>query len=125
MVIRKDIPKKGVSFFMPWEVEYMPTVRPVEDDEKIQDIIDFLKAKSERNAFLLIFQLYTGMRISEMLPLNVRHVRNVSFIRIAETKTNKEREIPLGREIKKQSIITLRISTIGNIYFVRKKEINQ
>jgi len=79
----------------------MSTVRPVEDDEKIQDIIDFLKARSKRNAFLLTFQLYTGMRISEMLPLKVRHVRNISSVTITESKTNKERDIPLGREIKK------------------------
>ena len=46
---RKRQSLNGIAFL--FGGGYMPTVRPVEDDEKILDIIDFLKARSKRMQF--------------------------------------------------------------------------
>lgn len=65
----------------------MKYVQPVRDKEKIQEMTEFLKEKNDRDMIMWLTGIYTGLRISDILTLRVRHVRNTNYISIVEQKT--------------------------------------
>lgn len=79
----------------------MNTVEPIRDYNIILDIADYLKAKSERNYVLFMTGIYLGRRISDMLELRVRDIRNKDYIYIREDKTHKEARIAINDDLKK------------------------
>lgn len=79
----------------------MNTVQPIRDFNTIQDIADVLREKSERDYVLFMTSLYLGRRISDILPLKVRDVRNKQKIYIREKKKNKEITLIINDELKK------------------------
>ena len=78
----------------------MNTVQPIKDIEIIYDIADYLKSRNKRNYVLFMFGIYSGLRISDILKLRVRDVRNKNYIYIREKKTNKEKRFILQDDIK-------------------------
>lgn len=78
----------------------MNTVEPIRDMDLVLDIADYLKARKERDHVLFMFGIYSGLRISDMLPLRVRDVRDKSYIYKREKKTKKERRFPINDELK-------------------------
>ncbi|WP_142413075.1 tyrosine-type recombinase/integrase [Hathewaya massiliensis] len=86
------------------------TVQPIRDIETVLDISDYLQDKNIRDCVLFNFGIYTGFRISDILKLKVRDVKEfleTNTIDIVEQKTNKERIIELNpalREILKDYI---------------------
>lgn len=78
----------------------MNTVEPIRDMNLICDIADFLKARSERDYVMFMVGIYSGLRISDMLPFRVRAVRDTSYITIREQKTGKEKRFPINDELK-------------------------
>ncbi len=78
----------------------MNTVEPIRDISIVLDIADYLKEKSERDYVLFMFGIYSGLRISDILPLKVRDVRNKDYIYLREEKTNHERRFPINEELK-------------------------
>jgi integrase len=79
----------------------MNYVEPIRDNNKIHEMMSFLKDKSERNYILFMIGIYTGLRISDILKLRVRQVRNKSQVTLREQKTGKQRIIKLNPELKK------------------------
>lgn len=79
----------------------MNTVEPIRDMNLILNIADYLKEKNERNYVLFMFGIYSGLRISDILPLHVRDVRNKDYIYLREKKTNKEKRFIINDELKK------------------------
>lgn len=51
------------------------SVEPIKDKAVVNDIIDYLKLKSDRDAMLFTFGIYSGLRISDIIKLRVRDVR--------------------------------------------------
>lgn len=47
-----------------------------------------------------MFGIYSGLRISDILPLRVRDVRNKEYIYLREKKTGKETRFPINDELK-------------------------
>lgn len=82
----------------------MNFVQPIRKIQKITEIYDFYYAKSERNAMLFLFGVYTGLRISDILARKVSDIKG-HYIDIREKKTGKQRRIrippDLNRELKK------------------------
>lgn len=79
----------------------MNTVEPIRNFELILDIQDYLKGKkSQRDYVLFMFGLYSGLRISDILKIKVRDVRNADHIYLREMKTKKEQRIPINEELK-------------------------
>lgn len=76
-------------------------VEPIRDNNKIQDILGYLKRTNERNYIMFMLGLYTGLRISDILKLQVKHVRNKDVIRMREQKTNKQKTIPINGPLKR------------------------
>lgn len=78
----------------------MNTVEPIRDVGKIWDIADYLKEGSERNYVMFLFGIYVGLRISDILRLQVRDVRDKKHVSIREKKTGKEKVFPINDELK-------------------------
>lgn len=64
----------------------MNTVEPIRDFDLIQDIADYLKDNRERDYVLFMTGIYIGRRISDILPLKVRDVKDKDHIYIREKK---------------------------------------
>lgn len=79
----------------------MNTVEPIRDMNLIRNIADYLKENSERDYVLFMFGIYSGLRISDILPLYVRDVRNKDYIYLREQKTGKEKRFIINDDLKK------------------------
>ena len=66
---------------------YMNTVEPIRDIDTVWDIADYLGETSERNRMMFLFGIYVGIRISDILKLKVRDVRDKTHIYIRERET--------------------------------------
>lgn len=78
----------------------MNTVEPIREKDDIERIKSFLQNKNERDYVLFMFGLYSGMRISDILPLKVRDVAGDRVI-LKEKKTHKTRNFPINPTLKK------------------------
>ncbi len=79
----------------------MNTVTAIKDIDIINDIADELKAQSMRNYVLFMTGIYSGLRISDILSLRVKDVKNKEHIYLREEKTEKERMFPIHNHLKK------------------------
>lgn len=76
------------------------TVEPIREMDLVLDVADYLKSKNERDHVLFLFGIYTGLRISDILKLRVRDVREKDYVYIRENKTGKEKRFPINTELK-------------------------
>lgn len=67
----------------------------------ILDFSDYLKQRNERDYVLFWTGIYTGRRISDILSLKVRDVKNKDRIVFNEKKTGKKADIIVNPELKK------------------------
>lgn len=78
----------------------MNTVEPIKDLKTLKKIEKFLEKSNSRDLLLFIFGTNTGLRISDILSLNVSDVKNKNFVDIVEQKTGKYKKFPLNTKIK-------------------------
>lgn len=78
----------------------MTTVEPIRRRRDIKRIEKYLKKTSERDFMLFIFGINSGLRISDILKLNVEDVRDKQYIEICEKKTGKFKKFPLNDKLK-------------------------
>ena len=78
----------------------MNTVEPIRDINTVWDIADYLREKSERNKIMFLFGIYVGIRVSDILSLKVRDVRDMNYVSIREMKTGKEKRFPINEELR-------------------------
>lgn len=78
----------------------MNFVEPIRDPNTLEMVVKHLEKTNERNYIMFIIGLYTGLRISDILLLQVKHI-DKNVIRIREKKTNKQRVIPLNNKLKR------------------------
>jgi len=78
----------------------MGTVEPIRKVSDIRKVEKILQKKGMRN--LLFFTLGTncGLRISDILALDVKDVRGKNFIQIVEKKTGKFKKFPVNSKLK-------------------------
>jgi len=79
----------------------MNTVQPIRSKAQVRDIADYLLSYSKRDYILFMFGIYSGLRISDILPLKARDVRNRNRLTIREKKTAKEKAVFLNAELQK------------------------
>lgn len=79
----------------------MNTVEPIRDFNIIQDIADVLREQRERDYVLFMAGLYLGRRISDILPLRVRDVKDKKQIYFREKKKNKEITLDINDDLRK------------------------
>lgn len=78
----------------------MRRVEPIRDKDDIKRMQDYLREQNERNYVLFMVGLYSGLRISDIVPLKVRDVVG-THIEIKEKKTNKTRRFPISPRLNK------------------------
>ena len=79
----------------------MNIVEPIRDRKLILKIELVLAKKSSRNLLLFVFGTNSGLRISDILALNVSDVKNKSHIEIEEKKTGKRKKFPINSKLKR------------------------
>ena len=67
----------------------MSTVEPIRNIDEIKRVEDILAHQSQRNLLLFTLGVNSGLRISDLLALNVGDVHKKSYIQIIE-KNNEE-----------------------------------
>lgn len=77
----------------------MKVVEPIRDTDDIERIKDFLKRKNERDYVLFLFGIYTGLRVSDIIPIKVKQIMK-DKIEIREKKTGKIRRFPINQQLR-------------------------
>lgn len=84
----------------------MNFVQPIRDPDLIQQIELYFKSKNIRDYILFLLGIYTGLRISDILRLKVKDLKQKNFLVIKEKKTrrkkNNERTIALHPKLKRE-----------------------
>jgi len=75
-------------------------VEPIRSREKIIEMEEILKIDSYRNFVLFKLGINIGLRISDLLQLKVKDIKNKSHIEIREGKTKKFKRQALNPELK-------------------------
>lgn len=75
-------------------------VEPIKDKKDVEAIEQYLSKHSLRNQLIWAFGTNTGLRISDILGLNVDDVRNTQYVEIVEKKTKKYKRFPLNDKLK-------------------------
>ena len=97
----------------------MNVVQPIKKIEDIQKIKKYL-AKKSRDALLFSFGINTGLRISDILSLDVS-VKGRDYIEIREKKTNKYKKFPLNRFLKEEiDLFVERLPSEQPLFYTQK-----
>lgn len=78
----------------------MTTVEPIRNKKDIQKVEKILAKQGARELLLFVIGTNCGLRISDILNLNVGDVRNKSHIQITEKKTGKFKKFPINAKLK-------------------------
>lgn len=70
----------------------MSIVEPIRNKKEIKKVEEFLATQSQRNLLLFTLGINSGLRISDMLALNVGDVRKKAYIQLVEKKTGKSKK---------------------------------
>ena len=75
-------------------------VEPIKNKKDLERIEEFLEKHSKRNRLIFAFGINTGLRVSDILGLNVEDVEGKSYVEIKEKKTGKYKRFPLNAKLK-------------------------
>lgn len=78
----------------------MTTVEPIRNKDDIKRVEAVLAGKSKRNLLFFTLGINCGLRISDILALNVGDVKGKDYIRLTEKKTGKFKKFPLNSKLK-------------------------
>ena len=78
----------------------MTTVEPIRDIEHLHKLEKYFEKKSPRDLLLLTLGVNSGLRISDIVALNVGDVKNKNYIQIIEKKTGKFKKFPINSNLK-------------------------
>lgn len=76
-------------------------VEPIKSKEQLRKLEDYLTTKNLRNRLIFIFGINSGLRVSDILNLNIEDVKSKNFVEIKEKKTGKYKRFPLNKKLKK------------------------
>ena len=76
-------------------------VEPIKDTKEIEAVEEYLAKHSLRNQLIFVALCNSGLRISDILKLNIDDVRNKHYVEIIEKKTGKYKRFPLNDKLKK------------------------
>lgn len=75
-------------------------VEPIKNKKDIEAVEQYLAKHSLRNQLIFVFTCNSGLRISDVLKLNVEDVKNKQYVEIIEKKTGKYKRFPLNEKLK-------------------------
>ena len=76
-------------------------VEPIRDKKDIQAVEEYLVKRSLRNQLIFAFTCNCGLRISDVLSMDVEDVRDKQYVEIIEKKTGKYKRFPLNDKLKR------------------------
>lgn len=77
----------------------MNYVEPIKDKEIVRNIINYLKKQNERDMILFLIGIFTGLRISDILKLQVQDVKDKRELDIRDKKTKKSNRLEINPEL--------------------------
>jgi integrase len=80
----------------------MNYVEPIRDPYKVKQISVYLNQSNKRNYIMFMIGIYSGLRISDILRLTVKDIKNKDSISIRENKTKKQKIFPINNILKKE-----------------------
>lgn len=80
----------------------MEVVRPIKDTNKIKQMEQILKSTNIRDYIMFELGIYSGLRISDILKLKVKDVRDKTHFVLRETKTGKHQTIKIHAKLKEE-----------------------
>ena len=104
------------------EVEGIEIVEPIRDKKKIDSIKRYLKGKNIRDYVMFVLGVNSGLRISDLLNLQVEDVRGKDRITLREKKTGKTKDFPLSDSSQKilDDYLRTKSLTTGPLFPSRK-----
>lgn len=79
----------------------MEFVEPIKNKKQIEAMKTYLRGQNIRNYLLLVLGINSGLRISDLLQLNIEDVYKQERIQLREQKTGKFKDFPLSDTCKK------------------------
>ncbi|MCD7779739.1 MAG: tyrosine-type recombinase/integrase [Candidatus Gastranaerophilales bacterium] len=79
----------------------MNIVYPIKDKSKIA-LMKKILSKNQRNLLLFDLGINSGLRVSDILGLDIKDVKNKSYIELREKKTNKFKRFPINLQIQNE-----------------------
>ena len=76
-------------------------VEPIKSKEQLRKVEDYLACRSLRNRLIFAFGINSGLRVSDILGLNIEDVKDKSYVEIKEKKTCKYKRFPLNNKLRK------------------------
>ena len=98
----------------------MNVVEPIKDKNDIKKIKQVLKS-NERNLLLFNLGINSGLRISDILALDIKDVKNKDFIEIREKKTNRYKRFLLNEKLQKEINKYVKTKRIDEPLFLTKR----
>lgn len=80
----------------------MNFVQPIRDKELLADIEEYFKRKRTRDYIFFLLGIYLGLRVSDILRLKVKDLRDKTHCVIREKKTRKQKRIELHPYLKRE-----------------------
>ena len=80
----------------------MNTVQPIKDIAKIRKMEKILKEQNVRDYILFELGIYSALRISDILKLKVKDLRNKNYFELVEQKTGKTKKLAINPDLKKE-----------------------
>jgi integrase len=78
----------------------MTAVEPIRKKSDIKKVENILRAKSSRDYLLFVLGINCGLRVSDILSLNVADVKGKTHIQINEKKTGKFKKFPINSKLR-------------------------
>jgi integrase len=99
----------------------MEFVQPIRNLAQLDGMKNYLKLRSNRNWFMFIMGINVGLRIGDLLPLQVKHVRNKTHIVIRESKTKKSKRFPINEDLR-QLVIDYTKEMKDDVYLFKSRK---
>ena len=74
---------------------------PIKDRADIEAVKEYLASYSKRKQLIFAIGVNTGLRVSDILALDISDVKNKTYIEIREKKTGKYKRFTLNDKLKK------------------------
>jgi len=96
-------------------------VYPIKDKEKIAQMKKILSS-NKRNLLLFNLGINSGLRVSDILALDIKDVKDKNFIELREQKTNKYKQFPINEKIQSDIKDFIQNKNINEPLFLSQKD---
>lgn len=95
----------------------MEFVQPIRDIAKIEEIKSILKENGTRDLLLFSLGINSALRVSDLLRLKVKDVRDKSHLEVREQKTDKLKRFPLRGKLLELIRVYIRYKSDNDYLF--------